>query len=175
MRKRNAVKKLGRKSSNRKSLIKSQLITLFTNGKLETTSVKAKVMKANAQSIIESVKNSTDALALYRSLFSTFCSTTVVSKTQKYVAEATAGVKIVKVGFRKGDNAELSELTLIDFTKVFPKKDKKNLKTTDSKIEGSSKADKSVKKDSNITEKISKTLTQTFTGKKERARSRSGL
>lgn len=179
MRKRNSVNKLGMKSSHRKSVLRNQLSTLINSGKLTTTTVKTKIVRGELESLIEDIKSTEDKLQLRRNLLSEISNVKVVEKLIKYVANSDAKVNLVKVGFRKGNNAEVSQLTLSQYEKVFAVKGKKAsaakaVASAEKSVE--SKDAKAVVKDNeNVAQKITKTLTQTFTGRKERSRSRSGL
>jgi large subunit ribosomal protein L17 len=175
MRKRNLVNKLGRKASHRKALKKNQLGILIETGKLVTTSVKAKIIRSELESLIEDVKKSSNRLLLTKKLLSKLVQFDWVEKLIKYVDGSSAKVHLVKVGFRKGDNGEISELSLSEFEKVFPKKASKKVVKKDVKVEEAVESS-SKNGQENIAQKISKSLTQTFTGgRKERSRSRSGL
>lgn len=194
MRKRNSVAQLGRKTSNRKALVLSQLTTLLSTGKLETTSVKAKVVKHEAQTILSRVAKFDNEVDLNRYMFKYLKTKDARRYAVAYAKKAGGKVRIVKVGFRKGDNAEVSQLELPDFTKLVDtkkktatakraeKKGKKPVaKKTEKKIEEIMKSEKSSTQvaqkkstDGGIAGRI-KSIAQTFSGSKARARSRSGL
>jgi large subunit ribosomal protein L17 len=183
MRKRNSVNKLGRKSSHRQSLMRNQLGTLINSGKLVTTSVKAKIVRGEFESMVDDIRSTEDKLQLRRNLLSNLGDVKVMEKVIKYVTGADSKVKILKVGFRKGDNAEISEVILTEYEKVFVKKVAKKTVAKDVKetkvVEEGEKGEESTRANKgpqdNIAQKITKSLTQTFTGRKERSRSRSGL
>lgn len=118
MRKRNSVKKLGRTDSHRKALYGNQLSVLFSTGKLETTTIKAKAMKRAAARLLNLAANSKDVVILSRRLAVELKTTAARKLLVEYVAKVGTKISIVKVGFRKGDNAEKSELTLPEFDKV---------------------------------------------------------
>jgi ribosomal protein L17 len=60
--------KLGRKASSRKALMINQIRSLFASGHIVTTSPKAKVLKANADSMIALGKKNRGMLSLRRKL-----------------------------------------------------------------------------------------------------------
>jgi len=169
MYKRMGVKKLGRKKAHRESLIRNQIRTLFEAGVLRTTTPKAKVMKGNAQSLISKMKKETISLENRRRLQTMFGNTELVNKAIKYSKKPVTGVRIVKVGFRAGDNAQMSRVELMGF------KTKKKVK----KVEKKEEVKDVVKKDMNkgIAKKDIKKVSnkRVRTVKKERAHSRSGL
>jgi large subunit ribosomal protein L17 len=175
MYKRNSIKKLGRTVSHRKSLTSNQLTTLFTTGKLKTTSVKAKVMKRAADELISSSIKIADLVSWHRNIGRTLRSLNAREALIHYAKETTSpSISIVKIGFRKGDNAEVSEVTLKGFvakkkeTKVSKKKAVKVEKNETVETKSTAKTDTGIK---NITKKIS----QSFVGRQERARTRSGI
>ncbi len=123
MRKSNKVKQLGKKSSHRKSMIKTQLTMLFEEGKVETTSAKAKVLKARADKLMSRVKNwSKEELEKTRYIRKKLNNKDSEENIEKYLKDYDEKVRIVKIGYRKGDNAELSEVFLEDFDKLLKDK-----------------------------------------------------
>ncbi len=163
--------KLGRKASNRKALMINQLRSLFESGHVVTTSPKAKVLKTNADSIIALGKKNKGMLSLRRELAVTLKDEKLARKFIEYVEKTEAGVRIVKIGFRKGDNGEKSRVELIGMEK----KTKKIVKKTAEKKEEvkEEKVAPKAKVSKNILGKgIDKSATVKKTG---RATSRSGL
>ncbi len=119
MRKSNKVKQLGKKSSHRKAMIKTQLTMLFERGKVETTTAKAKVLKSKASKLIDRVKNWSKAdREKARYLKKYLNNEDAIDNIERYLKDYDDKVRIVKVRFRKGDNAELSEVFLEDFDKL---------------------------------------------------------
>ena len=195
MRKRNSIAKLGRTTSHRKALISNQLSTLFTYGKLETTTVKAKVMRSKAEELMSAVKKyADDKVSQTRILNQKLLDRKARINCAEFVAKSDLKVSIVKVGFRKGDNTEKSEVVLVGFDKIFVKKSKETsakqkTSTKDKKVEEvkaeskekneifeeEKKAHKTDNKEKKgIAEKLSQTFTKAFSGR-ERVRTRSGL
>lgn len=115
MYKRVAIKKLGRKRSHRLSLIQNQIRTLFTNGVLNTTTQKAKVIKGAAQSLLSDMSKKDITLEDTRKFHRILGSKKLVEKATKYAKNEDHGVRVRKTGFRAGDNAEQSRLELIGF------------------------------------------------------------
>lgn len=185
MRKRNSIKKLGRKVQHRKSLIRNQLDILFSKGILNTTSVKAKVIKKEAETLIgEANKRGVESFNSIRFFQNKLNLRESIINLGKYVKGDKKAVKIVKTGFRKGDNAETSQLLLVDFERIIEKKVKKikdkkeqEKKDVNENIneESKEKLNKPKKDEDNIAKRFSKSISKTLGGNKERARSRSGL
>lgn len=166
--------KLGRKASNRKALMINQLRSLFENDHVVTTSPKAKVLKQNADRMIANGKKSKGMLSLRRELAVTLKNDKLVKKFLEYVEKADTGVRIVKVGFRSGDNSEKSKVELMGVEKkvkkIVKKAGEKKVEVKDEKKSVVKAAKKLVMKDTK------KGIDKSAVVKKtERAKSRSGL
>ena len=73
MYKRNSIKKLGRKSSHRKALVKNLLRSIMQSGKVNTSSVKAKVLRGELTSVLSKAKNSDEKdISLKRDMLTIF-------------------------------------------------------------------------------------------------------
>jgi large subunit ribosomal protein L17 len=170
MYKRMKRKKLGRKKTHRESLILNQTRTLFTNGVLRTTTPKAKVAKSNAESTIAELKKDL-TIERRRSLLNTFGSKELLTKALEYAKKEQTGVRIIKTGFRAGDNAQISKVELINFKAKKASKKKTNKKEEEVKETVKKGVNKDIAKRTKK-ESVSKNVKQT---KQVRATSRSGL
>lgn len=175
MYKRKSVKKLGRTKSHREALIKNQLRSIMQSGKVETSSVKAKVLKGELSSLFNRVKkNEGNELSLTRYLMSILNNKDLVKRIKELSKKDTTKVTIKKVGFRTGDNTEMSVVEITGFkAKPKTKKQTKEEKKVEEEIV-ETKVDEEKKRGIlNLGRKsISKKIEPM---KKERARSRSGL
>lgn len=133
MYKRVKLKKLGRKRSHRVSLIQNQMRTLFNTGILKTTTTKAKAVKSVTQSLLSDIEGGEIDLATRRKLKKVLGSKELIEKAINYVKNEESGVRIRKVGFRAGDNAQMSRIELIGFEgkrkRKVVKKDKEEKET----------------------------------------------
>ncbi len=181
-------KKIGRKASHRRALVKNQMRSLFTFGKVKTTTPKAKILKANADSIV--MKLSKADMTKVRSEFAGVIEDKVaLEKIVKYLS-ADPSVKVMKVGFRSGDNAELSQVELPSFMTEKKKEVKKESKKASTKSSEKKKTEE-VKDESEMKEiekkerenfeaanekkkGFARNISSRFTSK-ERSRTRSGL
>lgn len=164
------VKKLGRKTAHRGALITNQLRTLFEFGKLNTTVSKAKVTKARAESIIATINAGEVSLPTRRSLGETFGKKELVKKVIEYSSKEGTGVKMVKVGFRAGDNAIMARLDLIGY------KGKKKVSKKGEKDDVVEKKESKRVEREDIEKLGEKSISKNVTGgNKQRAHSRSGL
>tara|TARA_B100001175_G_scaffold242909_1_gene209323 strand:+ start:798 stop:1232 length:435 start_codon:yes stop_codon:yes gene_type:complete len=117
MRHRFGYKKLNRTSEHRKALIKNMLNSLIKYEQITTTLPKAKVLKPQADKIITLGKN--DKLHNMKSLISKLQDTKSANKVRKTLAkryESRKGgyTRIIKAGYRYGDNAPLAVIEFVD-------------------------------------------------------------
>ena len=134
MRHRLGYKKLNRTSEHRKALIKNMLNSLIKYEQITTTLPKAKVLKPHADKIITLGKK--DTLINTKALVSKLQdinSTNKVKKTlaKRYEKRKGGYTRIIKAGFRYGDNAPMAVIEFVDRdveAKRVNKKRKENLK-----------------------------------------------
>ena len=117
MRHRLGYKKLNRTSEHRKALIKNMLNSLIKYEQITTTLPKAKVLKPQADKIITLGKN--DNLNNMKSLVSKLQDIKSANKVRKTLAkryESRKGgyTRIIKAGYRYGDNAPLAIIEFVD-------------------------------------------------------------
>ena len=110
-------KKLNRTSEHRKALIKNMLNSLIKYEQITTTLPKAKVLKPQADKIITLGKKNT--LSNTKTLISKLKdlkSTNKVKKTlsKRYENRKGGYTRIIKAGFRYGDNAPLAVIEFVD-------------------------------------------------------------
>ena len=117
MRHRMGYKKLNRTSEHRKALIKNMLNSLIKYEQITTTLPKAKVLKPQADKIITLGKKNT--LSNTKTLISKLQdikSTNKVKKTlsKRYENRKGGYTRIIKAGFRYGDNAPMAVIEFVD-------------------------------------------------------------
>ena len=110
-------KKLNRTSEHRKALIKNMLNSLIKYEQITTTLPKAKVLKPQAEKIITLGKK--DTLSNTKTLISKLQdikSTNKVKKTlsKRYENRKGGYTRIIKAGFRYGDNAPMAVIEFVD-------------------------------------------------------------
>jgi large subunit ribosomal protein L17 len=167
--------KLGRKKSHRESLIDNLLRSLFDHNYVVTTTTKAKVLKQNAESLIEVGKKKEDDLEFIRKLHNILGKESIVKKYLEYVKRENAGVGFVRVGFRDGDNAELSRVYLLGLDKkksVAPKSKKEDTKKKDDIEEAEKKNPLKIKEETpvGLKKKVDKTAVVKKSGTRPQAR-----
>ena len=117
MRHKMGYKKLNRTSEHRKALIKNMLNSLIKYEQITTTLPKAKVLKPQADKIITLGKK--DTLSNTKTLISKLQdikSTNKVKKTlsKRYESRKGGYTRIIKAGYRYGDNAPMAVIEFVD-------------------------------------------------------------
>jgi len=128
MRHKFGYKKLNRTSEHRKALIKNMLNSLIKYEQIKTTLQKAKFLKPQADKIITLVKK--DSLHNTKILISQLQDIKSANKVKKtlskrYEKRAGGYTRIIKAGFRYGDNAPMAIIEFVDRDVQAKKVDKK--------------------------------------------------
>ena len=130
MRHKFGYKKLNRTSEHRKALIKNMLNSLVKYEQITTTLPKAKVLKPQADKLITLGKK--DTLQNTRRIISKLQDEGSASKVRKtlskrYVKRNGGYTRIIKAGFRYGDNAPMAVVEFVDRDVEAKKVDKKKI------------------------------------------------
>ena len=117
MRHRNAGRKLGRTSSHRRAMFSNMCCSLIEHELIKTTLAKAKELRGYIEPIITTAKS--DSVASRRRLFDKLRSKSAVGKLfttlgPRYVERPGGYVRVLKCGFRNGDNAPMAIVELVD-------------------------------------------------------------
>ena len=141
-----ANKKLNRTSEHRKALLKNMLNSLIKYEQITTTLPKAKFLKPQADKIITLGKKETlQTTIMLMSKLQDISSAHKVTKTlsKRYEKRQGGYTRIIKAGFRYGDNAPMAVIEFVDrdveakrvdkpkkvVTKETPKAEEKNQAT----------------------------------------------
>ncbi|MFL2897002.1 MAG: 50S ribosomal protein L17 [Candidatus Pelagibacter sp.] len=139
-----ANKKLNRTSEHRKALLKNMLNSLIKYEQIKTTLPKAKFLKPQADKIITlGKKDSLQNTKMLVSQLQDIKSANKVKKTlsKRYEKRSGGYTRIIKAGFRYGDNAPMAIIEFVDRDIEAKKLDKKKKDTT---IETEKKEDKKI-------------------------------
>ena len=112
-----ANKKLNRTSEHRKALLKNMLNSLIKYEQIKTTLPKAKFLKPQADKIITLGKKiNLQTTKMLMSKLQDINSTNKVKKTlsKRYEKRKGGYTRIIKAGFRYGDNAPLAIIEFVD-------------------------------------------------------------
>jgi large subunit ribosomal protein L17 len=117
MRHRNSNRKLNRTSSHRQAMLRNMATSLLRHEVIKTTLPKAKELRRVAEPLITLGKDAT--LANRRLAFSRLRDRDIVGKLfnelgPRYSARPGGYLRILKCGFRNGDNAPMALVELVD-------------------------------------------------------------
>lgn len=118
MRHNRKINHLGRTSSHRKALLSNMASSLILHKRIKTTLAKAKALRKYVEPII--TKSKDNSTASRRVVFSYLNDKEATAELFKGVAEKVANrpggyTRILKLGNRIGDNAEICYIELVDF------------------------------------------------------------
>jgi large subunit ribosomal protein L17 len=121
MRHGNGLRKLGRTSSHRLAMFRNMTVSLLRHEEITTTLPKAKELRRVAEPMITLGKK--PSLANRRLAYDRLRDREIVAKLfgdlgPRYAKRNGGYLRILKTGFRKGDNAPLALVTLMDRPEV---------------------------------------------------------
>ena len=111
-----AVRKLGRASDARKAMLRAMVTYLLENGKIKTTVTRAKEVAPLAEKMITLAKD--NDLNAYRAALEFITKEDVAKKLfdeigPKYAQRAGGYTRVVRIGPRRGDAAEMAIVELV--------------------------------------------------------------
>ncbi len=147
---------LGRTSSHRKAMLSNMACSLIKHKRIETTTAKAKALKRYVEPLITRSKD--DSTHSRRVVFSYLQDKEVVAELFRDVAAKVADrpggyTRIIRLGNRLGDNADMCLIELVDFNEILlaekaaskksgtRRRRGSKAKTEDSKVEALAAAD----------------------------------
>ena len=122
---------LGRTTSHRKAMLSNMACSLIEHKRINTTVAKAKALRGFVEPLIS--KSKTDSTHSRRLVFSSLKNKYAVTELFREVAPKVADrpggyTRIIKLGARQGDNAQMCLIELVDFNEIYGAGDAK--KTT---------------------------------------------
>lgn len=116
------VNNLGRKSSHRKAMISNMACSLIRHKRINTTVAKAKALRVFVEPIL--TKSKKDSTHSRRVVFSYLQDKEIVTELFREIApkiaERNGGyTRILKTGYRLGDNAEMCMIELVDYNELY--------------------------------------------------------
>lgn len=129
MRHGNKRNNLSRTASHRKALLMNLGCQLITNKRITTTLAKAKALRTYIEPLITKTKNTASKEAImhnHRIVFSYLNDKAAVKELftvvgPKIAARPGGYTRIIKLGARTGDNAEIAMIELVDFNEIYGK------------------------------------------------------
>ena len=117
MRHRNGLRKLNRTSEHRAAMLRNMCVSLLQHEAIKTTLPKAKELRRVAEPLITLAKS--DSVAGRRLAFARLRDRDAVTKLfnelgPRYTTRPGGYLRILKCGFRAGDNAPMAYVELVD-------------------------------------------------------------
>ena len=122
------VNHLGRKKAHRDALLMNLSVALITHKRINTTVAKAKALRVYVEPLITKLKD--DTTHNRRTVFSYLQDKVAVAELFREVSTRVADrpggyLRIIKLGNRQGDNAEMAMIEFVDFNTTLVKEVKK--------------------------------------------------
>ncbi len=121
MRHRKSFNHLGRTSSHRKAMLSNMATSLILHKRITTTVAKAKALRGYVEPLITKSKDDTthSRRVVFSYLRDKFAVTELFRNISGKVADRPGGyTRIIKLGKRQGDNAEMAMIELVDFNEL---------------------------------------------------------
>jgi len=152
------INHLSRKTAHRKAMLANMACSLIEHKRINTTVAKAKALRQYVEPLI--TKSKSDTTHNRRIVFNNLRDKYAVSELFRDVAVKVGDrpggyIRIIKLGNRQGDNADMAMVELVDYNEIYNPKGAKKKKTT---------RRRGGKKTGTVSESLSKTET---TEKKE--------
>jgi large subunit ribosomal protein L17 len=138
---------LGRTASHRKAMLSNMATSLILHKRISTTLAKAKELRKYVEPLITRAKEDTthNRRIAFSYLQSKEGIKELFGEVVVKVGERTGGyTRIIKTGFRLGDNAEMCIIELVDFNELMLKEAKPAKKTTRRSRRSSGKTESAV-------------------------------
>ena len=121
MRHNKAINHLGRKSGHRKALLSNMASSLILHKRITTTVAKAKALRSYVEPLV--TKSKYDTTRNRRVVFSYLKNKEAVSELFRVIAPKVADrpggyTRVLHVGFRQGDAAEMALIEFVDFNEA---------------------------------------------------------
>jgi len=150
---------LGRKSAHRKAMLSNMATSLLIHKRIKTTVAKAKALRLYVEPLI--TKSKTDSTHSRRVVFSYLRSKEAVTELFRDISAKVADrpggyTRIIKLGNRLGDNAEMCMIELVDYNEHML-----STKETKKKSRRSRRGAKKVAETSTATETVAEVKTET--------------
>jgi len=161
--------KLSRTASHRRALLMNLGCQLITYKRITTTLAKAKALRTYIEPLITKTKSTDTKEAImhnHRIVFSYLNDKAAVKELFTVVAPKVAGrpggyTRIIKLGARTGDNAEIAMIELVDFNEIYGKGTEKAAAEPAKKTRRAGGAKKKAAADTEATEEATDTTEET--------------
>lgn len=116
------VNNLGRTAAHRRALLANLAISLIEHKRITTTLAKAKALRQYVEPLVTKAKSNTthSRRVVFSYLQNKNAITELFGPVAEKVGERPGGyVRIIKLGFRRGDGAETAMIEFVDFNEVY--------------------------------------------------------
>jgi len=127
------INHLGRKTAHRRSMLANMACSLIEHKRINTTVAKAKALKVFVEPMI--TKSKEDTTHNRRIVFSRLRQKEAITELFEQVGKKVAGrpggyTRIIKLGHRLGDNADIAMIELVDYNDLYtaPRPEKRTKK-----------------------------------------------
>ncbi len=134
MRHQRTINHLGRTAAHRKAMLSNMACSLIRHKRISTTLAKAKELRKFIEPLVTKSKN--DTTHSRRTVFSYLHDKVAVTELYREISQKVADrpggyTRILKTGFRQGDNAEMCIIEFVDYNETYTttKETKKATKT----------------------------------------------
>jgi len=145
MRHRNKKIKLGRKTAHRSSLLANLACSLIEHKRINTTVTKAKALKRFIEPLITKTKNDSthNRRIVFRYLRNKDAVSDLFRSISNKIGDRPGGyIRIIKLGKRLGDNADMAMIEFVDFNDLYTKSDTPKKSTRRGRSKSKSTIDK---------------------------------
>ena len=116
------INNLGRTAAHRRALLANLAIALIEHKRITTTLAKAKALRCYVEPLITKAKDNTthSRRVVFSYLQNKEAITELFGPVAQKVGDRPGGyVRVIKLGFRRGDGAETALIELVDFNEVY--------------------------------------------------------
>ncbi|HIP49394.1 MAG TPA: 50S ribosomal protein L17 [Lutibacter sp.] len=150
---------LGRQTAHRKAMLSNMACSIIEHKRINTTLAKAKALRVFVEPIITKSKNDTthNRRMAFKYLRNKYAVTELFKNISVKIADRPGGyLRIIKLGNRLGDNAEMAMVEFVDYNEVYNPNAKKKATTRRSRRK-------------KTTDKVEETATEATDSKTEEA------
>ena len=148
------INHLGRKTAHRKAMLANMACSLIEHKRINTTVAKAKALrkfveplitKSKAENNITAEKGTHNRRIVFKNLRDKYAVTELFSTVAEKIADRPGGyTRIIKLGNRLGDNADMAMIELVDFNELYNAGKAKKKTTRRSRRSGGNKEETTV-------------------------------
>jgi len=155
MRHRNKKTKLGRKKAHRNSMLANLACSLINHKRINTTVTKAKALKRFIEPLVTKTRNDSthNRRVVFKYLRNKESINELFRAVSNKIGDRPGGyTRIIKLGKRMGDNADMAMIEFVDFNDLYTQSDSTKKSTRRGRSKSKSKEDKILDSETKISE-----------------------